>query len=281
MGFPPPSTHHPLNIANRRKNKRNTKRQKKHKGRVHSRGADPARPPPRYPRCFRPPPPQEATTQSHPGRPRLRLNTLQGGSGLASGLPWCPPRDSNREVSLECPGRGGGPRELSGSPTRSPSQPSATAFGSLATSTFPPRLSTSHGRTLIHAHRSVASSSVSGRPGTYRETTSRLPPPLSSQTFFLSTCSYTSSPDGAGTAQARSLTHGVGKESRLSTLCFTAPHISTLGPFSETLDFYLVWHDAAVAEMLAKFARRTILPILRDSPPRRAAAPIAGTTLFC
>ena len=46
--------------------------------------------------------------------------------------------------------------------------------------------SSSHGRTLVCAHKSAASSSGSGRPGTNRETTSRfLPPLLSSQLFPL------------------------------------------------------------------------------------------------
>ena len=86
------------------------RQKKENKGKVHSRGAGTAHPPPRYPHCSRPPPPPETTTQSRQGRPRPRLDPPQEGPSSACGPPWYPPGTPGGPGSPVCLGTGLAPR---------------------------------------------------------------------------------------------------------------------------------------------------------------------------
>ena len=155
---------------------------------------------------------------------------------------------------------------------------------------LPPRAppqTTSHGPTLACAHRFVASSSEGVRPGISRETTSRfLPPLLSSQPFSRSLdmqpCLF----------QMKLATYLLGHPSwhlldpGLCPQCEeeieTAEHALLRCPcpvrqyalesFPETLKS--AWHDATATETLANFVCRTLMLILRDSPPLKTMAPL-------
>ena len=140
----------------------------------------------------------------------------------------------------------------------------------------------SHGRIPTCAHRSVASSSRSGRPGTNRETTSLFLPPLSFQpsSLSLSACSHTPFPDGAGCLlppgppQLAPPRPGTLPQTTEQALFRRSAYQYARGSFPETLDLKSAWCDATATEMFAKFVRRTFTPYPQGFAPPRTAAPL-------